>query len=148
VIGIQTDHGIKERLRKWQRMGLSPDGKDPVGHPGCTDACPVVAGRNPKIGGPDLDAKFLGQKDRAECTSATKIQDPHAGTERRGVTQGLREPQHIGSHLVVEHPLRIVRCRPRELVDAQSFCQLSLRVFHRLPLHHNVDCHSLYAAQR
>src|SRR5215813_8113996 len=32
MIGIQTDHRVKEPLGERQAMGLSPDGKDPVGH--------------------------------------------------------------------------------------------------------------------
>jgi hypothetical protein len=64
MIGVEAEQGVKEVLSKRKRMRLGVNGKDPALQMGRADALPVVARIHPQVCGPDLQPKFLYQKNR------------------------------------------------------------------------------------
>src|SRR5262249_12979697 len=84
----------------------------PVCDMGCdtsiTYRLPILARAHPQVSSPNLQIIFLGQENGTNRTSTPHIEHAHTRSEMQDLTQGFCQPEHIGSHQMIEHPPRVI----------------------------------------
>ena len=85
---INAHDGVEEVPGEWQRPGIRMDRIHAVQGARVPDALDILRGADPKVGCPDLHAKFTMQKDRRRRPATAEVQHPHGGSQ----VQRHREP--------------------------------------------------------
>src|SRR6185503_7871747 len=89
--------------------GIRMDWEDAVFDAGIADSLPVLRDAEPKIGCPNLHAKFAAQEDGRRGASAAEIQHPHAGPQIHCAREPLGQPEGVCRAAGVRHdPFMIV----------------------------------------
>ena len=76
------------------------------------DAGRVVLRRDPQISGPDLGSELACEEDGRDRTATSEVEHARPRLDRQHLGQRLEQPQRVGAHLVLVHPVGVVRVGP------------------------------------